>query len=120
MEQNNENQEVEISDDEIDDLVEEEEQFEAQVQHWAQQMGNVQFWKFVNGDNFKLTLEKIVQNLAGSRKASLYRYLFDILLVLLLLGAVVLLGSLKILDGVTVGTLVGAIIGYALGRFRQG
>ncbi|WP_185154164.1 hypothetical protein [Fulvivirga sp. M361] len=40
-------------------------------------------------------------------------------LVFILLVAVVLLGFYKIIDSVTIGTLVGGIIGYALGRFRQ-
>lgn len=42
-----------------------------------------------------------------------------LLFVVALVVAISLLGVWKILDGVTVGTLIGAIIGYALGRFRQ-
>ncbi|MDW3193120.1 MAG: hypothetical protein R8G66_33860 [Cytophagales bacterium] len=94
-------------------------EFERQVQAFSQQLANVQFWKFVNGENYKVTVANIMKNLASSRQTFLFTYLFDIGLVLLLLGAVVFLGYSKILDGVTIGTLVGAIIGYALGRFRQ-
>lgn len=95
------------------------EQLQKQLNAWARQMSNVQFWKFINSNNFIVAVEKVIQNMASNRKTFLYTYLFDIILVLVLLGSVVVLGYSKILDGVTVGTLVGAIIGYALGRFRQ-
>ncbi|MDW3193045.1 MAG: hypothetical protein R8G66_11800 [Cytophagales bacterium] len=94
----------------------EEEELQKKIQMWSQQMTSVQLWKFMNSENFKVAVDKIMQNLSGVRKTILYTYLFDIVLVFVLLGSVVLMGYSKILDSVTVGTLVGAIIGYA---FRQ-
>ena len=47
---------------------EEKQEFERQVWAFSQQLANVQFWKFVNGENYKVTLPNIMKNLAGSRQ----------------------------------------------------
>lgn len=95
------------------------EKLQKYIQDTARQMGNVKFWEFMNSENFTVALDKILQNFDGNRKTFIQTYKLDIVLVISLLIVVSVLGFNKILDGVTVGTLVGAIIGYALGRFRE-
>lgn len=95
------------------------ERYQQHLKATAEQLSSVQFWKFINNGNFISALELIMQNLNGNRKTFIKTYILDIALVISLLIVVSILGFYKILDGVTVGTLVGAIIGYALGRFRE-
>ena len=46
-------------------------------------------------------------------------YLIDILLVLIILGAIIFSSSKGFIDTCTSGTLIGAVIGYALARFKN-
>jgi len=78
-----------------------------------------QFWDFLNGTNFYEVVNTIFKNQVSERKTFLYSYLIDVFLVLILIGAVIILAVQNVIEAVTTGTLIGAIIGYALGRFRQ-
>lgn len=80
---------------------------------------NAQIWKFLNGENFKEMIGAFNTYHRGERKVFISTYLFDIILVAILLAGVSFVGYLKIIDGVSTGTLIGAIIGYALGRFKN-
>ena len=101
------------------ELKEQQQKLQKYIHQSAQQMSNVKFWEFLNSPNFTEALDKLFQNYSGNRKTFIQTYLLDIILVVALLLVVTFLGFQEILDGVTVGTLVGAIIGYALGRFRE-
>ena len=60
-----------------------------------------------------------LSNADGLRKYLQYKYWQDILMVGVILGAIILLSlCADKLDPHSVGTLVGAIIGYALGRLK--
>lgn len=57
----------------------------------------------------------------GEKNSSYFKmqYWQDILMVFLVLTCIGLLGYGKLLETSTIGTLMGSVIGYALGQFRE-
>lgn len=92
--------------------------------------------ELANGDGFKNILELIkahktknlehaerlkdieYKNLIDARKYLRFKYWQDIIMVSVIIIAITLMAFCDVVEKATVGTLMGAIIGYALGRFK--
>ncbi len=130
----------------VDGIVDEETPDNAKVrieQIKAQNMAFIigQVMSFITGDNIKSIIEKWgerkkhlieaeaqkvvtikdkdLDNMKDARSFLKYKYWQDILLVVVVLIAIVIFSLTDSIDRQVTGTLVAAIIGYALGRFKN-
>ena len=73
-------------------------------------------------DKFPTKVEKLKIDSENKEKDFKYlkrRYLFDILTVSIILAFITILSNWGLIEKATLGTLLGSIIGYALGRFKN-
>ena len=77
------------------------------------------FYDFLNGNNFAKAVDAFIQNKQADNQTFLSAYRFDLILVGILLIAVLVSGYLELIDKLSTGTLIGAIVGYVLGSFRR-
>lgn len=130
----------------VDDIVDEETPDNAKVrmeQIKAQTIAHVleKVMSFITGDNVKSIIEKWgerkkqlidaetnktvsikqkdLENMQDARRFLKHRYWQDIALVVIVLVAIVVLSMYSQIEKQVTGTLVAAIIGYALGRFKN-
>ena len=77
------------------------------------------FYDFLNGENFKKALETFILNKQADNSTFISKYRLDLVLVGLLLVTVLISGYLNLIDSLSTGTLIGAVVGYVLGSFRR-
>jgi hypothetical protein len=85
---------------------------------WTELFKDENFINLVN-NTMKQYNDNKIEHLIHENKTNVKMYWQDIILVLIILMAICSLSFIKLLDACTIGTLIGAVIGYALGRFNN-
>lgn len=73
-------------------------------------------------DKFPTKVQKLEiesQNKMKDFKYLKHRYIFDIVTIFIILGCITFLSCWGMIERATLGTLLGSVIGYALGRFKN-
>ncbi len=75
--------------------------------------------QFLSGENYDKTIQAIVEHKKLDNKAENYHNLWQFAIVFTIIAAIVYCGKHQILEGLSVGILISALLGYVLGSFRQ-
>ena len=75
--------------------------------------------KFLSSDKYDLTLKTFLDNKKLNNSSDKAHHIWQFATVALILGAIVFCAWFKIIEGLSVGILISAILGYVLSSFKQ-
>lgn len=75
--------------------------------------------QFLSGENYDKTIQALIEHKKLDNKAENHHNLWQFGIVFIIIAAIVYCGKHDILEGLSVGILISALLGYVLGSFRQ-